>query len=281
MSGESLRLRPANDAPAMLVDIAPNGVTGSWSAVHRVAAEHQPVLSVVDHIFALPTYQDSSEFLTTLRGRLPDLARTVVLFTPSKDLSIPGLRCGAFITKNSELLEHARADRFERGYSVHAATARVAAAHLATLWHAFPKAGPEPDRLDELFAAAGLRWLSAYGREQLEEHLAASHRLFRHNADLLGEAPFLAPAPGAGEPAAGYSTLLRLDGPFRSPDQFTRWIRQTGRAGLKLNPTYLFGAHPRTWSLLYPGLFAVRGNVSVPSAELSAALELLGHLLEK
>ncbi|HZM80384.1 MAG TPA: hypothetical protein VFC19_32005 [Candidatus Limnocylindrales bacterium] len=267
--GEMMPL--AGDAdPLLFVDIAPNGVTGSWFTLPASTLD-TPALRIVDHVFALPTFQAPQAFLATLRGRVGDLSRTAVFLTPSKDLSIPGLRCGTILTAHPGLVAYMAADRFERGYTTQVGLGRIAAAHLSLLLQAFAVPGAQ-----EAFSLAGLR----FPEEHLGflAHLAAMRRRFTDNLNTLDDTDFLGPLDGVTY-AAGYSGFQRLDRYFPSATAYTAWIHAAGRAGLKLNPNLLFGADPRMWAELYPHGHGIRVNVSVPPEQLAANLETLRRLL--
>nr|BAO20191.1 putative aminotransferase [Sphaerisporangium sp. SANK 60911] len=279
MRGDVVTAGSARPRRVLHVDVAPNGVIGSWAG-H--AATEEPALRIVDHVFALPTYQEKSEFLRTLRARIGDLGRTVVLLTPSKDLSLPGVRCGTLITANPHLLAYAHADRFERGYSVHGGTARVSAAHLALLLIAFEPGPTLPALLRELraeFASAGLVFPTDAQVQEFLAHLAATEADFRRNLAQIDASGSFAAVTRGGEQVAGYSGFRHLNGPFRTARELTGWVWRAGLSGMKLNPNYLFGARPEVWDRLYPGVLGVRVNLSVPPAQLARDLVRLRELL--
>jgi histidinol-phosphate/aromatic aminotransferase/cobyric acid decarboxylase-like protein len=261
--------------PLLTVDIAPNGVTGSWFSPPEMAD-----LRVVDHVFALPTYQPRAEFRAELWSRIGDLAQTAVFLTPSKDLSVPGLRCGTIITGHPGLKAYIRADRFERGYATHAGAARVAAAHLALLLLAFADEAGQPATRDWLRAAfdqAGLAFPADRDCQGFLAHLARMRRRAAANIRLIDGTGYLVQV--GGRHVAGYSAFRDVRGAPAEPATFTGWIRTAGQAGLKLNPNCLFGGNPARWQDLYPGCRGIRVNVSVPPSQLAADLALLGSLL--
>ncbi|WP_454197130.1 aminotransferase class I/II-fold pyridoxal phosphate-dependent enzyme [Nocardia sp. Marseille-Q1738] len=280
LGGEIAAPEPFHPGRLLLVDVAPNGVTGSWAATPHT---RDAALTVIDHVFALPTYEPPSAFLRNLRTRVDRLERSVVLLTPSKDLSIPGVRCGTLVTKDADLLAHVAADRFERGYTVHGATVRVSCAHLALLLLSF-----EPPRgrarlvreLRQRFADAGLLFLSDDDVDAFHTHLAGMGQDFRDNILRLDRSGLFHAVPQIGEQAAGYSGFRRLDTEFRSADELTEWIRRAGHRGMKLNPNYLFGADADVWNRLYPNIFGVRVNVSVPPRQLAADLVHLHNIVQ-
>lgn len=279
--GEHVEVGSSGGNGTLLVDIAPNGVFGTWP--ERIGGL-APDLLVVDHVFALPTFQPKAAFLARLRSRIGDLRRAAVLCTPSKDLSLPGLRCGLMITANRELLRYAHDDRFERGYAVHGATARVAAAHLASLLIAFAAKRELPElcaRLSAEFGEAEFPFLSDVDVAEFRDHIREQEDSFTARAALIDRSEFLAPVPGLGPQDAGYSGFRCLRGPFSTPDALTAWVREAGGDGLKLNPNYLFGADPVVWERLYPGVLGVRVNFSVPLAQLVRDLALLRELVLK
>jgi histidinol-phosphate/aromatic aminotransferase/cobyric acid decarboxylase-like protein len=259
--------------PLLLVEIAPNGVSGSWFESPEL---REPELRIVDHVFALPTHWPRPVFLAELRRRIGDLSRTAVFLSPSKDLAIPGLRCGTLITRHPGLSAYALADRFERGYTVWVGTPRIAAAHLALLLLAFRPDGGAA-QLREAFGAAGVAFPTDIDCAAFLAHLADLEHRAATNLGLLDGTGFLVPM--AGEHMAGYSGFRRIDGAAADADAFTGWIHRAGRYGLKLNPNYLFGADPARWRALYGTGHGIRVNLSVPPDQLAIDLALLRRLL--
>lgn len=274
---------PADREP-LLVDVAPNGVLGTWfqqphlqgdvAGACRAAYGHV----LIDHVFSLPTLQERGDFLAQLRGRVRRADDSTVFLTPSKDLSLPGMRSGVMLTTNPDLAAYAQADRFERGYTVHGAIGAVAAAHLALVLLSFTTAQELPSMLRRIRSAFSKPDIPFPGDLEIYDFLMESKQsrdLFSRNMDLIRTCDFLTPVEGAEEPVAGYSTFRWIDRDTVSPDAFTQWLNSVGRAGLKLNSNYLFGGTPEVWEQLHPGRYGIRINISVPQEELSANLDLL------
>jgi hypothetical protein len=278
--GRILRVSGERDVGPLLVDIAPNGVSGAWARTAPVRQALAPSFDVVDHVFALPTFQPADEFRAQLRARIGSLERTAVLMSPSKDLSVPGIRCGIMLTRDPELLAYARADRFERGYSVSVGLGRVAAVHLALLLAVFDPGGAgRAPVLAEAFRAARLPWC---GEPALTEFraVAGAHRgEFLQALDIADRSGLLVPVDRVPDPVAGYSALRRIPD-LHTGRAITGWATDAARIGLKVNPMYLFGADEQVWSRLYPATQAIRLNISVPPDALGADLELLRALLK-
>jgi hypothetical protein len=263
----------------MMVDIAPNGVSGAWFPVPRVAGE---TFRVVDHVFAMPPVGPPGEFIASLRDRIGDLASGAMFMSPSKDLSVPGLRCGLIITQDPRLLRFLRADRFERGYSVQVGLPRVAALHLACLLTVFGDEMPPAAwarTLTRRFVAAGLPPPDSAILSGFRSHAAWMGSAFARSAELLECCDLLRDLPTAGTPVAGYSRLMAFARDFSSPEELTDWVADAGAAGLKLNPQYLFGGDAALWRRLHRGGYGLRVNVSVPAAQLREDLHILADLL--
>jgi histidinol-phosphate/aromatic aminotransferase/cobyric acid decarboxylase-like protein len=269
---------------AVLVDVAPNGVLGTWFRQPRLHGDVQGVQGaayqhvLIDHVFSLPTLQDRGDFLAQLRERVRRADDSTVFLTPSKDLSLPGLRSGVMLTTSPGLAAYAQADRFERGYTVHGAIGTVAAAHLALVLLSFTAEHELPGMLRRIRAAFAKPDIPFPDDADVHDFLTEGKQvrdLFSRNLDVLRTCDFLTPVAGAEEPVAGYSTFRWMDREFDSPDAFTGWLNSVGRAGLKLNSNYLFGATPEVWEQLYPGRHGIRINISVPTDELSANIDLL------
>ncbi|MFJ4689562.1 hypothetical protein [Streptomyces sp. NPDC088789] len=265
-----------------MVDVAPNGVLGSWFTLPSI---ENIGLSVIDLPFSLPQLGVSSgrtyaEFLHDLRGRVPDREWAMCL-TPSKDLSVPGLRVGCMVTPSPALQRYAQADRFERGYAPHTAAALVAAVHLGVVMLAL--AARDRDGHEEmrtLFDEFGVPFLDRTEAELLLTELSEVERHFQHNLKQLNEADLFVPVLAAEAPVAGYSTFRWLAGSFGGHDDFTRWINSVGKRGLKLNPNLLFGGDERSWTSVYPSLYGIRLNLSAPHAEVARNLTILSRELE-
>ncbi|MBP2471446.1 hypothetical protein JOF53_000318 [Crossiella equi] len=277
-------LDPLAPAPAaggdLLVDVAPNGVLGTWFSTPAV----RPGLRLVDHVFALPSFQSQAAVRAELGARCGDLRESVVCLSPSKDLSVPGLRCGLVVTKDQGLLDFAAADRFERGYAVHGSVGPVVATHLAVLLltAAVPARVPSVHAgLAARFAEAGIPFLTLAEAEEVRHWVARTREAFLDVLAAYDQRGFLLPVAGAEEPVAGYSTFRWLAADFASPESFTAWVNSVGRHGLKLNPNGLFGGDEGVWSRLYPDRYGIRLNLSVDPDELRADLDLLAELLPR
>ncbi|MET7869444.1 aminotransferase class I/II-fold pyridoxal phosphate-dependent enzyme [Streptomyces cyaneofuscatus] len=275
---------------AMLVDVAPNGVLGTWfrppelmvgaTAAGDQRAGYRHVL--IDHVFSLPTFQPRDDFLAQLRGRVRAAPDHTVFLTPSKDFSLPGVRSGVMLTTNPDLVAHAQADRFERGYAVHGGIGPIAAGHLAIVLLSFTDRREFSAMLRRIRAAFTRTALPFPAEEEIRSILAdgrESRSLFFRNLETLYECDFLSSVAGAETPAAGYSTFRWIEKDFGSPEIFTNWLNFVGRAGLKLNANYLFGADPAIWEEVYPERYGIRLNISVSAEEMSANLALLRSAL--
>ncbi|WP_416904116.1 hypothetical protein [Micromonospora echinospora] len=265
----------------LLVDVAPNGVLGSWLwPPPPVGADD---LALIDVPFSLPQFGRVDDFRAVLHRKMTAYPRWLLCMTPSKDLSVPGLRVGFVAGTEPGFVEFATAVRFERGYSVNAAVALVAAVHLGLLVLAL--AAPvdrerTAARLREMFDRHGVPFLDHEEETAFLVEMRTARAHFARNIDLLDGSGLFAPLTGAARPVAGYSTFRWLSRPFASPDAWTRWVNQLGHAGLKVNPNYLFGADPAHWQRLYPDRYGIRLNISVPATELRDNLRFLRRALD-
>ncbi|MEU4565054.1 hypothetical protein [Micromonospora sp. NPDC023956] len=264
----------------LLVDVAPNGVLGSWLWPPPAGPDD---LALIDVPFSLPQFDRADDFRAVLHRKVTAYPRWLLCMTPSKDLSIPGLRVGFVAGTEPGFAEFAAAVRFERGYSVNAAVALVAAVHLGLLVLALadPAARSRTAlRLRELFDRHGVPFLDHEEETAFLAELDTATGLFARNLDLLDGCGLFEPVIGAARPVAGYSTFRWLTRPFASPDAWTRWVNRLGHAGLKVNPNYLFGAAPEYWQRLYPDRYGIRLNISVPAGELRGNLRFLHRALD-
>nr|ADZ45336.1 aminotransferase [Streptomyces sp. NRRL 30471] len=267
----------------LVIDIAPNGVTGGWfTAGDRPLSHLRSRLRLVDHVFALPTFDHPDHLRAELRTRAGDLRHTALAMTPSKDLSLPGIRCGVLVSRDPEVHAYARADRFERGYALHAGLGSVAAVHLAMLLISLCPPAEVLSLATELgqeFAAAAVPFPDDLAIADFRLHMQGMREGFLRNLDLVDRAPSLVLDDLLQQPAAGYSAFRWLAVPFESFAEFTSWVRSAGQAGLKLNPNLLFGGDQEAWQTLYPDRYGIRVNLSVPPPQLRTNLRLLESLL--
>ncbi len=272
------------------VMVLPNFVTGTIFPNPTIGSDssHKDVLTVIDCVYQLGAYAGPCELTRATAAavaqyRLDDL---VLLFTASKDLSLPGLRAGVMITGNKELLAAARADRFERIYSINPLLGQVMASYFALLLlnqsrsisdaennfertylkvrKAFSNAGvPLPSSADLSSICDSFDSMTGHCRNNLET-------LRRSSALQLDILPF-----------AGYSVFPKLNRDFETPAEFLEWVNHAGREfGLKLNPAYLFGGSPEVWNQLYPHEKRIRVNVSYPQTDLEIGLQRLENAVQ-
>ncbi|MFD4479855.1 aminotransferase class I/II-fold pyridoxal phosphate-dependent enzyme, partial [Streptomyces sp. NPDC058471] len=106
-----------NRAPAArataIVEVLPNGVTGSF---HTTPHCPDPDFTLLDVVIQAGALSDACSPTATLRRRVQqlDLDRSAIIMTASKDLSLPGLRAAAVITRNRGLRAHLAHDAFDR-----------------------------------------------------------------------------------------------------------------------------------------------------------------------
>jgi hypothetical protein len=83
-------------------------------------------------------------------------------------------------------------------------------------------------------------------------------------------------------PFAGYSVFPRMLCDFRDSAEFLSWTNLAAtRYGLKLNPSYIFGATPEVWDELYPDEYNIRVNISDRKEDFLDALERLARAAER
>ncbi|MFB7673179.1 hypothetical protein ACFC26_17395 [Kitasatospora purpeofusca] len=270
-------------ARTAVVEILPNGVTGSSFRPPVVQADFR-VLDLVFQAGGLDTARHlvADHARTALAGHLTD---TAVLMTPSKDLSLPGLRAGLLISGDNALIATARDDVFDRTASATPMAGQLVLLYLTVLLMA--EAAHDDDR--RAFARRHA-WIRAqYDRHQVTTvpteatcravtgHLDRMARHFTQAFDLLTEhGKGLLHIGDDMRPIAGYSLLPRLDVDLPTPDDLVTWVNTVGRRfDLKLNPSLLFGGTRASWNTLYPGEPRIRVNLSVPHHDLVHTLDLL------
>ncbi|MFF7249921.1 aminotransferase class I/II-fold pyridoxal phosphate-dependent enzyme [Embleya sp. NPDC008237] len=267
-----------------LVEILPNGVTGTLHTPPRVDADFR----IVDIVFLAGGRAPTRHAVTdraraTLAGRLDD---TAVLMTPSKDLCVPGIRPGLLLSTHAPLIDAARDDVFDRSATTSPLAGQVVLLYLSVLLLAEARhTGGNP-----AFATRH-RWLQeryAHHRvptvpsertcRAIVDHLDAMSTHFAHAFDLaIRHTEGLLLIDPEQRPVAGYSLLPRvLVDDTDTPEAVVRWVNTIGRRhALKLNPSYLFGGDRDSWHALDPGPPRIRVNLSVAHPDLLHTLALL------
>lgn len=266
---------PADDL--LHVVLLPNPITGEIFAEPQLKTG-QPRLTLLDCIYQLGAYGGPAALAQTTRATLKrfSLDEVALLFTPSKDLSLPGLRCGVLVTGNEELMRFARADRFERAYSVNPLLGQIIASYLALLLLNERPSGGDAlyKKLHDRFRYAGVPFASAFEFVSMIEQFDAMIDHCRRHLNAVKSTAW--PLDLDYEPFAGYSIFPRLHRQFENSAAFLSWSNYAGREhGLKLNPAYIFGGTPDLWAELYPGEARIRVNVSYSQTDLSVALQRL------
>lgn len=273
----------APDADLFQVMVLPNFVTGELFD-HPALDARRVRLTLLDCIYELGAYGGPGELAQTTRAALDRFALedVVLLFTASKDLSLPGLRASVLVTGNEQLLQYARADRFERIYSVNPLLGQIMAAYVALLiMNEARGADAFESRYRELcdwFADADAPLASRADFLSLSEHFEAMTEHCRTNLQAVKSLACSLHVDV--EPLAGYSIFPRLRRKFENAEDCLRWANYAGREhGLKVNPAYIFGGNPEVWEALCPGEARVRVNLSYQREQLLTALQRLSASL--
>ncbi|MFJ1938622.1 MULTISPECIES: aminotransferase class I/II-fold pyridoxal phosphate-dependent enzyme [unclassified Kitasatospora] len=92
------------DRPSALVEVLPNGVTGTLFTRPNGC----PDFTLLDPVFQLGAHHEPIVLEAAIQARMQELALThsAVIMTASKDLAMPGLRGAAIITRNRALQQH-------------------------------------------------------------------------------------------------------------------------------------------------------------------------------
>ncbi|MEV0536755.1 aminotransferase class I/II-fold pyridoxal phosphate-dependent enzyme [Kitasatospora sp. NPDC050463] len=275
--GLSHQTGAATGRPRALVDVLPNGVTGTLYARPDIDAD----FTLLDIVFQYGAMHDQRELEGAIHHRMRelDLTRGAAIMTASKDLSLPGLRAAAVITRDQALRAHLAGDAFDRA-PTGSPLASLLMVLYATLLHA--SHGPA-ELLDkrhhmarEIVDEHGLPDLpSTADLNLVRARLATMADRFRVNAAQLAGADSPFTYPTGLTPAAGYSAFPSLRWP--RPD-FLAWVRQCGMDGLRLNPTVLHSGTAAAWQALFPDQH-LRVNLSETNERTTEALQRLSAKL--
>lgn len=266
---------PADDL--LQVILLPNPITGEIFAEPQLKTG-QTRLTLLDCIYQLGAYGGPEALAQTTRATLKkfSLDEVALLFTVSKDLSLPGLRSAVLVTGNEDLMRFARADRFERAYSINPIVGQIIASYLALLLLNERRSDGDAlyKKLHDRFRYAGVPFASVFEFTSMIEHFEAMTDHCRRRLNVLKSTAWSLDLDR--EPFAGYSIFPRLHLQFEDSAEFLSWSNYAGREhGLKLNPAYIFGGTPDLWAELYPGEARIRVNVSYSQTDLSVALQRL------
>ena len=253
-----------------LVDVVPNGVSGALFTLPDTEADFT-LLDVVFQYGALGEPRELNEAIDR-RVHALDLDRSAVIMTASKDLSLPGLRPAAIITRHRGLRAHLAADAFDRAPTA-APLASILMVLYASLIHTShgptDLAGKRRQMAQQIVCDHHLPQLpSMHDLALVQAHLDRMADRFRGNAALLESPGSPLAFPDGFAPTAGYSAFPCLRQPRAD---FLDWARQCGLAGLRLNPTVLHGGTAAAWSALMPQQH-LRVNLSEPADRTAQAL---------
>jgi hypothetical protein len=240
-----------------------------------------PALTVYDFVNQMQDLGavSSRASARVLASKAPD--SSVVMFTASKDLSLPGLRAAVLITKSSELREFVRRIQFERYYTPNPMIGLSVATYLVLLNLAHET---------NLAPVLGTL-LAAYEplSSILEPSLAADferHRIgmvnnLRRSAAVLPEYSHLFANVSGELPDAGYSGLMTLRDDIVSADVELVGMSThlLGAYDLKLNPARMFGGDLSSWLTLHGSAARIRVNLSVGEQSLRRQLDALSRAL--
>jgi hypothetical protein len=272
--GERVAVNGSARAKRALVEIVPNGVTGSSFHVDSHDGADFTVLDIVFQVGGSTANIYGGEISRKAASSL-DYRIGCLMLTASKDLSVPAIRAGLLVTKNPDLRAFLARDRFERTFSLNLQSSQTVLAYLAVLdlYRALPEQKTTYSELRKLFADASSGALPSQAdcqrilmRSRYQENLEV---IEGHLRNIGGQI--------LSHPESGYSLFSVFpDLGISSQADFVKWCNWVGRSKrLKLNPTVLFGGDATTWEALYPATCYIRMNTSVPRQTLLDDLGLL------
>ncbi len=191
-----------------------------------------------------------------------DWERAALLLTLSKDLALPGLRCGLLASRCRPLLEAARDILMERYFAPSPLGYGIMRVYLGLA------AGDEIQGLDA-FDAEFLREFADHQDNMVLARVRANVAQLAASAEgLLG--PPLCP------PLSGYSALVQVRGCGSEPEQLLSLTAQVARdTGVNLFLNYVYGGTPEAWRALYRGQVVARVNLSQETPRLAEAVAAL------
>lgn len=263
---------PTSTQHAALLDVLPNGVTGT---IYTTPGGPDYDFVLLDTVIQVGHFGTGPSPASALRAkaRALDLEHSAIIMTASKDLGLPGIRGAAIISRNAALRAHIGRDAFDR-----APAASPLGSLLMTLYAALLTALEAPaDHLDKVHSAAqdtvarhGLPPLPPTPAiRSLLDHMARMTEHYRANFHRLAQEADILSLSAALTPACGYSAFPELAVP--QPD-FLAWVRQCALDGLRLNPTVVHGGTADAWRHLMPGQH-LRINLSESHRDLAVGLQ--------
>lgn len=287
------RVHWADEPPERLMQvlILPNPVTGGLFTAPQtqgLSGKLDAELTVIDCVYQLGAFNDPASLVEITREvfQTVPFEKLVMLFTVSKDLSLPGLRASVMVSGNPELMRYAKADRFERNYSINPFIGQTLALYLNLLLLNEVQMNPSAyesryENLRGAFTESGVPFPTESDVESMLSHFDAMIANCKENLALVQSAESILALEKKLLPFAGYSVFPQLLCDFKNSTDFFRWAKLAStRYGLKLNPSYIFGGTPEVWDNLYPGQYNIRVNISDKMEELRIALERLVRATE-
>lgn len=265
--------------PLLEVTLMPNPISGTIFRRPGINSN----MTLIDCVHQIGEHDEQMDIAASLQQLVREAGRdrTALLLTVSKDISLPGLRAGVLVTAHPGLLQYARADRFERVYSVNPMINQLLAFYIALLiLITASKKGilsRQYETIQLLFAESHVQFPSCEEIRQILAHFSRMTARARGNVQILcRRASDTLTLDAAWTPRIGYSAFPRLRGQFEDAPEFLGWIHGAGvYSALKLNPSYMFGGSLAAWSLLYPNEYRIRVNVSEATNGLEHALSTL------
>ncbi|MFG2227772.1 aminotransferase class I/II-fold pyridoxal phosphate-dependent enzyme [Streptomyces sp. NPDC048644] len=224
---DTLHSTGATAERSCLVEVLPNGITG---VRHSLPAGPAPDFTLLDVPFQISATGQPPG--VKLRERLSglDLRASALIITASKDLSVPGLRAAAVISKNTALMAHLGRDNFERIATNSSPVAEIIMALYASLLPVQPPRIRQPGTRRSTPGEA--KRLPALGATQRPARAPAQprRRPRRHHRSLAS------PLPGAAIPADEPLRTARRTRPRPEPHPAAAVLRPATRHRQHLTP---------------------------------------------
>jgi len=199
------------------------------------------------------------------------LKNCIFTFSPSKDISLSGLRAGLLVSKNGEVIEYAKNKILERYFSLNIISTQVTILYLILLNIYRVDNNLVKSKSDEIkkilkyydfsYSALSYEFLMSFKKHQekiIQQIIQNFNELTNRYCDYFDFSEYRVPD-------SGFSSLWRAKIDLPSIQKITKKSHYLSiNKRVNLFPAYFNGGNLKAWNSLYPNEFLIRVNASIP-----------------
>jgi len=273
LKGHLFRLLPP---PYTLIINNPNAITGTvYPDDFFLQFPTKYILYDISSI--LLDFHNRKESWNFLVGRLQhsNWEKSILLFSPSKDLSIPAFRSGCLVTKNEELKRFVKMLITERYFSISPIVMYSMVLYFVLVLYRYKNKSNINKIISSILRSNNLDIIitSAKFFRDFDMYMDGMIDHFYENFQIIYDkfADFF-DTPFDIRPSTGFSSLFPLS--YKVVDEISADITIELATSLakdyhiNLYPSYMYGGTPDAWATLYGPQLYLRLNVSMPTTML-------------